>query len=137
MLSDDLAQNKDQIRKVIRQLSFVQKQLDEIKIGPDRAYLDNLGEQLYKLELSLVGDLKLRLDEVTSGANELVRDQIKTPYDAKIEEVKQFFSYDLRESDLANRAIKTVVENNTKREIINYYIEQQTIMDVRQQTLEQ
>jgi hypothetical protein len=137
VLSDDLAQNKDQIRKVIRQLSFVQKQLDEIKIGPDRAYLDNLGEQLYKLELSLVGDLKLRLDEVTSGANELVRDQIKTPYDAKIEEVKQFFSYDLRESDLANRAIKTVVENNTKREIINYYIEQQTIMDVRQQTLEQ
>jgi hypothetical protein len=137
VLSDNLAQNKDQIRKVIRQLSFVQKQLDEIKIGPDRAYLDNLGEQLYKLELSLVGDLKLRLDEVTSGANELVRDQIKTPYDAKIEEVKQFFSYDLRESDLANRAIKTVVENNTKREIINYYIEQQTIMDVRQQTLEQ
>lgn len=115
----------------------MQKQLDEIKIGPDRAYLDNLAAQLYKLELSLTGDLKLRLDQVTSGEKEPVRDQIKTPYDAKIEEVKQFFSYDLRESDLANRAIKTVVENNTKRELINYYIEQQTIMDVRQQTLEQ
>lgn len=137
MLSDDLAQNKEQIREAIRQLSFVQKQLDEIKIGPDRAYLDNLAAQLYKLELSLTGDLKLRLDQVTSGEKEPVRDQIKTPYDAKIEEVKQFFSYDLRESDLANRAIKTVVENNTKRELINYYIEQQTIMDVRQQTLEQ
>lgn len=132
-----MAQNKEQIREAIRQLSFVQKQLDEIKIGPDRAYLDNLAAQLYKLELSLTGDLKLRLDQVTSGEKEPVRDQIKTPYDAKIEEVKQFFSYDLRESDLANRAIKTVVENNTKRELINYYIEQQTIMDVRQQTLEQ
>ena len=100
-LSESLNDNRKEIAKVLRQLDFVQKQLDEIKIKPDQDYVDNLSHQLFQLEKSLLGTMKLTLPEVQLSVQDRSPQEVTTPYDAKIEEAMSFFSSELRESDLA------------------------------------
>lgn len=88
--------------------------------------MDNLGSQVFKIEQSLdKGVIELSLKDLTYEAKELEPSNPKTPFDSAIEEAFQFMN-ELKHSKLSDQATKDIVESDSKRECIKWYMDQNT-----------